>query len=310
VRISRASWCVAIVALLASLTGGAAADPQAAYDKTPESGRAVEEVTVEAQRASLKRRISSYVSRVAIKSPDESVTLWNTPICPLVSGLPAGDRKFVLARLAEIVSTAGAPLAARECQPNFYIMVTKQPESMLNDWYARNSRLFGSAWPAEIKRFIATPRPVRVWYNADLADAEDHLPLKDADAMFPKLSGRDVRFSHPRQATHLEYYETLDLSSVIVVVDAVRVGGLTLRQIADYCVMSGLSRRDLDRDIGDLPTILRLFAATEEPKPVGLSTWDEAFLKALYHTPQKARVQLSEVANRMLLDVTRAQSGN
>jgi len=53
----------------------------------------------------------------------------------------------------------------------------------------------------------------------------------------------------------------------------------------------------------DAPTILQLFSSPETDRPAGLSTWDEAFLKALYHTRHNDKQQLAEMKTAMVQDI-------
>jgi hypothetical protein len=92
-------------------------------------------------------------------------------------------------------------------------------------------------------------------------------------------------------------------SSVIVAVDGSRTKGVNLNQLADYAAMVGLAEIQLDADVGTSPTILRLFSDSDEAKPTGLSAWDSAFLKALYHTSQKTNRQRSAITQSMVQDI-------
>ena len=67
--------------------------------------------------------------------------------------------------------------------------------------------------------------------------------------------------------------------------------------------MVGLAEIQLNADIADAPSILRLFSPSEEPKPAGLSDWDIAFLKGLYHTGQEYKLQRSAITQRMVHDI-------
>ena len=69
--------------------------------------------------------------------------------------------------------------------------------------------------------------------------------------------------------------------------------------------MSGLTRVDLDAGLGGAPSILQLFAASNENQPSGLSRWDAAFLKALYHSNQTSRTQRFDIAQRVTQDISR-----
>jgi hypothetical protein len=82
-------------------------------------------------RAALGHRVSTFVRGVTRNpgfSEDEPLVRWNTPICFYLAGLTAEQAKFVLARLSQTSSSAGAPLARTPCQPNFVILATSEPE--------------------------------------------------------------------------------------------------------------------------------------------------------------------------------------
>jgi len=94
-----------------------------------------------------------------------------------------------------------------------------------------------------------------------------------------------------------------DLLSVIALVDITRVMGLDWRQVADYVVMTGLTEINLDADVGDVPTILRLFSASGDARPQRLTAWDRAFIRALYVTDAVYRHQRVEMEKRMYRDL-------
>jgi len=48
----------------------------------------------------------------------------------LVAGLPRDKGEFVLARLSQVASDAGIPLAPEKCAPNFLVVVTPDPDEM------------------------------------------------------------------------------------------------------------------------------------------------------------------------------------
>jgi hypothetical protein len=60
---------------------------------------------------------------------------------------------------------------------------------------------------------------------------------------------------------------------------------------------------NLDADYGTAPTILRLFNAPAAAGTSSLDTWDEAFLKALYHTRQSSTLQTGLITQSMVRDI-------
>lgn len=248
-------------------------------------------------RAALGHRVSTFVRGVARNpgfSEDEPLVRWNTPICFYLAGLTGEQVKFMLARLSQTSSSAGAPLARTPCQPNFVILATSAPERVLEASYARNPQLFGSATPARIRQFLESSqsRPVRVWYNINLGRKSG------------VHNGHFVPSSNQAESSPFVGNTAFDFFSVVAIIDTNRTERTRLDQLADYLVMAGLTNADLDSDLGSAPSILRLFAPSGENQPSGLSGWDAAFLKALYQSNPTSRTQRSEIAERVAHDIT------
>jgi hypothetical protein len=248
-------------------------------------------------RAALGRRVSTFVRGVTRNpgfSEDEPLVRWNTPICFYLAGLTSEQVKFVLARLSQASSSAGAPLARTPCQPNFVILATSEPERVLKASYARNPQLFGNATPAQIRQFLESSqfRPVRAWYNINLGRKSG------------VHNGHFVPSSNQAESSPFVGNTVFDFFSIVAIIDTNRTEHTRPDQLADYLVMAGLTNADLDADLGSAPSILRLFAPSAENQPSGLSAWDAAFLKALYRSNQTSRTQRSEIAERVAHDVS------
>ena len=170
------------LAMLPNADGcGAAETPASAAPASTASP--VPEVTVTARRLELEKRVAQFVNRIAAaENGDEGLARWEVPpVCPLVSGLPQRDGEFILERLSEIARAAEVPLGDEHCHPNLYILVTDQPEDILEGMEKRNRAFtFGydaahyppTETPASVvDEFIRTPRPVRVWHNITEKDA-------------------------------------------------------------------------------------------------------------------------------------------
>ena len=253
---------------------------------------------MEAARAALEQRVEAFVRGITRNpgfSDDESLVRWNTPICLFAAGLNPEDVKFVLARLSQISSSAGAPLARTPCQPNFVIVATSEPDRVLEAWYARNNQLFGNARPAQIRQFLESSRsrPIRVWYNINLGRKSG------------VRNGHFVPSNNRAESSPFIGNAAFDFFSIFAIIDTNRTEHVTPDQLADYVAMVGLTNVNVDADIGSAPSILRLFALSAEHQPSGLSSWDAAFLKALYQSNQTSRTQRFEIAERIIHDISR-----
>jgi hypothetical protein len=293
-------------AVLASLlaSAGALANPSPAPPPEP-PGKPLPEVTVEADRATLERRVFSFVTDITRTSRGDSLRVWRAKICPLVAGLGKDQGEFLLARLSQAAHTAGAPLDGETCRPNLYIVFTNEPDTLIKTWHARSSRSFGGVYgtPAAMDRFLARKGPVRVWYNRKFGAASG-APLSSDTSMegFGFNGSSGIVANKFADDTHLRFNDVMLFSSVIVVVDGNQVAGLQFGQVADYIAMAAMTELDLDAPLGTSPTILQLFSARSAgaTPPPGLTPWDTSFLKALYGTPQDAIMQRSVITTSMM----------
>jgi hypothetical protein len=187
-----------------------------------------------------------------------------------------------------------------------------------------------------VDEFIKTPRPVRVWYNSAEKDAWGlalaYCPAADlaaieCQAASAYTTGPPGPMGTPRSlqsacstphfdpgqvyqcgraatgGTRVSFNNMWWLSRVFVIVDQKRLHGVTLRQLADYVAMAGLAKLKPDIHLGDTPTILTLFDAGPQAAPMNLTPWDKAFLKSLYATEQKSKVQRSQIARQMVREI-------
>jgi hypothetical protein len=237
--------------------------------------RDIDTITVEGAREKqiVRRQIGNYVSGITPWSFGTSPARWDkrSPLCPLVAGLSNDDGEYILSRLSQITTAAGAPLAPEHCEPNFYVIVTSEPDELLKAWSKRDPWMFDSDLDeggTVIRRFLNASSPVRAWYNVAFTNRDGwpgHWGLVHGA---PGYFAGNVR----------------DVSSVIEVVDARLAKGVSFGQLAAYIAMVGLAQIKLDANLGDAPTILQVFSNPEKAPPLGLSTWDQAYLKAIYHT--------------------------
>jgi len=260
--------------------------------------RSATAAAAEAAPAALEQRVDAFVRTITRNpglSDDDSPVRWNSPICLLVAGLTAEDAKRVSARVSQISSSAGAPLARSPCQPNFIVVSTSEPDRVLDAWHLRNSRLFGDATPAHIRQFLESSRsrPVRVWYNID--------PGRKSGTR----NGHFIPSNTRAESSAFVGNASVEFLSVFAIIDTHRTERINLDLLADYVAMVGLTRVDPDAGLESAPSILRLFAASEENQPSGLSNWDAAFLKALYQSSQTSRTPRFDIAQRMTQDISR-----
>jgi len=254
-------------------------------------------ITVEGawQRETVLRQVTHYVTAITPPSYQVSLGRWErrTPLCPLIAGLSHQDGEDILARVSQISVSIGAPLAAQPCKPNFHVIVTSEPDELLRAWSKRDPWMFdddADEGGTKIHRFLNASTPVRAWYNVSFSDLEG-LPLH-----WQFRSGVLAR-----QGDHAGGLR--DLSSVILIVDARLTGGVSFGQLAAYLAMVGLAQIRLDTKLGDAPTILQIFSSRGKAPLQGLSSWDQAYLKALYHTDRADKTQRLAIARSIAHEI-------
>jgi hypothetical protein len=264
-------------------------------------------VTVETarDRKAIERQVGAFVSGIAVAPYEQSLANWQTqvPPCPLVAGLPRDDGEYMLARISKIAKAAGAPLAGEHCKPNFFVIATSQVNALFKAWGRRDPTMFGDAGGTLIHKFLYSPTPIRAWYNADIYNS-DGTPLGNGDAQGGGFDISQTRVNLRAEATRIRFNDVRNLSSVIVIIDAPRAKGITFGQLAAYVAMIGLAEIRIDARAADAPSsILQLFADAGKVPPPGLSAWDEAFLKALYHTEHLDQHQIAAIKTSMIEDI-------
>ncbi|MGP8034344.1 MAG: hypothetical protein ACLPQ6_09395 [Steroidobacteraceae bacterium] len=301
-------WLAAAAHAAAQVPPASAPPPSPSADAAaPHAGNPLPQVTVEADRATLQRRLYTFVATLAREIPrDEALRRWQVPVCPLVAGLTREQGEFILQRLSQIAAQVGAPLDKESCvQPNLVVIVSPRPEELLKAW-DRHHRMFVGPRDSEavFQRFRQQSRPVRVWYNHDFGSAKRE-PILNGSLQIGKASWGIASAGDNSLGSKTFVREVLAFSSVAVIVDGRQIIGLEVRQITDYIAMAALTEVDLDAPLGDAPTILRLFNARSggQPLPEELSGWDREFLKGLYGMTLDSVTQRSQLRDWMYRDL-------
>lgn len=259
-------------------------------------------MVVEGTRPAVEKQVSDFVSNL-VHQPygDTSLVRWRSPVCPLVAGLPREHGEFVLQTISQVARDAGVSLGAQDCKrANFFVVVTNDPHELLVRWRKKSPELLNGDGPSAMRRFEDQPGPVRVLYNASVTCADTGQKTSTPGS---RLGVGDlVSSANCNSVTSRLKWASLNVfDSVIVLIDASEIEGVQWGQLANYVAMVGMAKLDLDRPLGDAPTILRLFASAErDAAPAGLSTWDRAFLKALYRTSQHATLQRWLIVDQMV----------
>lgn len=271
----------------------------AAPAPAPADAVELESVTVEAQRRRelIDTHVSEFVYAISGSGKVESLARWNVPVCVATAGLTAAEADFVGKRVAQIAIDADVPLGGPGCAPNFVVIVTSEPEKLLKAWWSEEHRLFTrERGVGGVNRFIETDQPVRVWHNA--CNAPPGIP----DYVF---SSGEHCGAQGVTGSRLTWGAVRAIYTVIVAVDLTKIEGLTFGQVADYVAIVGLAKIRPSPDLGEVPTILGLFATRETAWPKGMTEWDRSFLKAVYAATDGSVTEIAQIKIRMSEELAR-----
>lgn len=262
-------------------------------------GTELESVTVEAKRRRerINEQVSVFVYAIAGFGRVESLARWNVPVCVATAGLTAAEADFVKKRIAQVATDADVPVGGPACGPNFAVIVTPEPEELLKAWWAEEHRLFNlDRGTGGVNRFVQSDQPVRVWHNA--CNAPSGIPAH-------AFSTSQHCGSGSLTGSRLSWSAVRAIYTAIVVVDLDQIEGLTFGQVTDYVAMVGLAQLRPNPELGDVSTILGLFATNGGGRSKGLTPWDQSFLKAIYATTDGSTTEISLIKLRMSEELAR-----
>jgi hypothetical protein len=262
-------------------------------------------VEVTASREKTRREIQTFVHKVT-RLEGEFVGRWGRFVCPIAVGVSDAQAQFIQRRIIEVQNRVRneQPKPDEECRPNLFVIVTDEVDQVLANWKERDPGMFRWKSREGVSRSGGTG-PVRTWHNAILAPA-DGGPMNQGSALSQVSSTSPIDISAPScpLSGRIAAGCWEHINAVVVLVDARTTGKVTLAQLADFIAVVSLSQIDLSADLGNIDSILRLFAQPRpELLPPGLTEWDYAFLKGLYRVSYSPMNQQRDIAARMVREL-------
>lgn len=290
------------------------------------------QIVVEARRE--PQAVRSYVDTLSIASRSAGVLgRWNQRICPGVVGAPQADAQFIIDQIARRAHAAGLQTGASGCIQNITIVVAPNSDHFAQQLHEqRREMLIGvngvestSLGSDALQDFVNTPRPIR-WWHVSQTVMSDGQVLADTQARAMQGSGAASARANQAaasgqgmggasaeglsgvnatraQGTRLRGATRQDFSRAVIIIDSTRTAGVPLPAIADYVTFVALAQINPNASPGNYPTILNLFAnAPGQARPTEMTSWDLAYLDALYHMTRDARnlqQERSEMSRRM-----------
>ncbi len=319
---------VLLGAMLTSTLTGAA---QPADQSAPQDSRQLQEVRVTASkfdRRTLKRVAIQFVKAHGAVSPViHQIGRWQADVCPQVTGLEPAASTLVSRRVKEVARSVGAPTrgVGKRCAVNVEIVFTPEPQQLLNHIAKVYPALLGSSRSSGDTTFhhaiqswyLTGTRAVEGWNPpTDNGDAGKLMAIQEEiDESTPGGvdRGGGLRVDPPYGQGFAGFglagsYVTKGLTSeflhVLVIVDANKVAGDSLRSISDYIAMLTLTRVGSLDGCSRLPSVIDLLSSgcDERDKPQALTDADTAYLKALYSSDleMNLNIELGDMRDRMV----------
>lgn len=257
----------------------------AAVPPAPPPPTPVEGVVIQARPAApAVDTVTAFVDNISAPTPNGRLARWDRKICPGVIGLQEAYAQKLIDRIATIAVTIGLQVGDPGCKANMVIVATDDSQAMAKMVVDRNKRVLeggvdgSSRGRKALKDFVETPRAVRWWHVTQTLGVDGFGYQRDTEDGPGSLQVRSL--GRIRATTKDNFV------GVIIMVDVSRVGVINFSALTDYVAMVGLAQIDPDTDPAGVPTVLNLFAARDKgaKAPLGLTSWDVAYLQALYNT--------------------------
>lgn len=244
----------------------------------------VADIVVTAERAALSRRIGAFVSSITPETGNDQVARWDRHLCLRVEGVSAAQQAYFAGTIADAGREVGLDIDRnRICEPSVYVIFSRDPNGLLNRIDESRPDFFGAIPPDRQIALAASTGPVRWLSFAQLRGAAGERPTGfsidigkgGVERTIPSLRSTPSRLREGGRS---------DLQSMVVLVDASRLAGVSNRSLAAFLSMVVLGNVRPDHQAGESPSILGLFAAARPGAVVteGLTEWDWAYLRSLY----------------------------
>jgi hypothetical protein len=291
----RDGWFGAFLGLICtSLSGAVAADPPqvvvtAPRPPTPEelAGNAVP---------------SFVTSHTTPSTVIGQLTRWRSGICPVTRGLDPAMNAFVSARIRAVAAAVGAPVdEAANCKYNITVLISDEPQKVLEAILKEDSRLLGFHYPHQDKSFATFRHPIQGWYLTSTRNWRGAETLDEANSLgeygtVPTNPLHAGKVAPGMPGSRLSNYRSSQVVEAVIIVDSNKVSGMTIGAVSDYLAVLALTQARASEACSQLPSIMDLLApgCAGDKKPDQVTAGDLAFLRALYHANLETPVNLEE----------------
>jgi hypothetical protein len=230
--------------------------------------------------------------------------------CVRVHNAAAGVAEFIQNRMTQTAALVDLQVQGENCKPNIDVMLSTDAKLTASQMVEKQRRFFKPFGNAEgttqdshaLYDFTHSEQPVRWWQITVPVDRMGNPVVPSANPGEPPyVAGANSNISNGMRDV---------LLGTLIIIDINKLGDASWDQLADYMAMVALVQVDPKTQLVGFETILNLFSGNTSP--TALSTWDKAYLKALYslNLYMMPKVQKGQLANRIVRELGQSAAAN
>lgn len=248
--------------------------------------------------------ITAFVGQALPDTRDRQLARWHRQIRVAYRGFDEGQVELFQRRVSAVAALIDMPAPNKDCRPNVLVILTDQPDRLVDLMLEKQARLFKPMPIAQVRQALERERAVRMWYVTMLNHKYGATP--DAVDMAGTLSTAVSLRAAPGGLSRLSKETRFDIFRTMVVLDANALRGLPLGAVADHVGMRVLGAFAAEGE-ASLSSILNLFQPGA-PRVTALTEWDRSLLRGLYQAPVDTHMnrQRRMIARRLVETATNA----
>jgi hypothetical protein len=280
-----------IILAVAATLAAAPAAAQQAQQVTPD-----DRVVVQGRRA--EDAVRDFVAEVGAAPTGTNMARWDRKVCVGAFNLAPEYAQRLVDQVSLVAVAVGLEPGEPGCRSNVLIMADPDGDALAARLVKDHLRIFqppesfdNNLGSDALRRFQTSDAPVRWWHVGQTVLADTGLPV---------TRGMSVRV---RGASRLRSNVRQDMSHVLIILDASRIGSVSFTSLADYVSMVALAQIDPEADTHEFSSVLNLFANEAGERRTRMTQWDLDYLIGLYETSGDAatpRQEANRIARKML----------
>lgn len=217
----------------------------------------------------------SSIEQVVTNAQEGQIARFEAPLCPAIAGIDPRLATTMIAIIRSNAKAAGARVGGETCRPNAVLLFASDPPAFMASLVKRAPLVIRAIPKRRRTGIVKGHAAVRSWHSIRPTGAYS-MPVVEEQV------GPPTNYIH--SASRLGRSIRLDMASAVTIIDAARIEGTTVQQLADLATMHLLL--DISPEAAGVPddSILHLMSHDDAPKT--LTTLDRGMLAGLYRAPR------------------------